>query len=251
MLRSKQTFLAAAVVAGLVLIAGNAVYAQGRPRGGPGRAGGAGEMPSVDQIFQQLDKNGDGKLTKDEMPERLGQFLMRADANGDGALTKQELAEARKNLSAAKPAAGAGAGLPTVDEMFQRHDKNADGKLTKDELPEFAAERLMRADANGDGELSKEELTEMRKKWAEQAGAAAGRDGPGGAGPGAGGRFDSAEMFQRLDRNGDGSLTKDELPERLAELLMRADADGNGSLSKEELHKAREHFRDRQGGAKQ
>ena len=58
-------------------------------------------------------------------------------------------------------------------------------------------------------------------------------------------------MFHRLDKNGDGSLTKDELPERMAEWLMRADADGNGSLSKEELQKARERFRDRQGGAKQ
>ncbi len=58
-------------------------------------------------------------------------------------------------------------------------------------------------------------------------------------------------MFQRLDKNGDGSLSKDELPERMADGLMRADADGNGSLSKEELEKAREQFRGRQGGPKQ
>jgi hypothetical protein len=58
-------------------------------------------------------------------------------------------------------------------------------------------------------------------------------------------------MFQRLDKNNDGSLSKDELPERMAEWMMRADADGNSSLSKEELQKARERFHDRQGGAKQ
>ena len=177
MLRLKQALVAAVAVAGLVLVAGNMVYAQDR---GPGRGrGGPGEMPSVEQIFQQLDKNGDGKLTKDELPERMAQFLMRADTNGDGSITKDELMEARKKMAAAKPAAGAG--LPSVDEMLQRHDKNSDGKLTKDELPEFAAERLMRADTNGDGAVSKEELTEQRKKWAEQAGAAGNDTGNGAA----------------------------------------------------------------------
>ena len=39
-----------------------------------------------------FDKNGDGKVTKDEMPERMKErMLQRADTNGDGALDKKEV----------------------------------------------------------------------------------------------------------------------------------------------------------------
>jgi collagen type III alpha len=37
------------------------------------------------------DRNGDGKLQRDELPERMQQIMERADTNGDGALDKAEL----------------------------------------------------------------------------------------------------------------------------------------------------------------
>ena len=40
------------------------------------------------------DKNGDGKVTKDEMPERMQSFFDRLDANGDGAIDQQEMENA-------------------------------------------------------------------------------------------------------------------------------------------------------------
>jgi len=39
-----------------------------------------------------FDKNGDGKVTKDEMPQQMKErMLQRADTNRDGALDKEEV----------------------------------------------------------------------------------------------------------------------------------------------------------------
>jgi Ca2+-binding EF-hand superfamily protein len=79
---------------------------EGRPQGGgfgrgggePGRFGGdrdqrpaGGPSPLVTRIFEQNDKNKDGKLTGDEIPERLQRMLDRADENDDGEIEKSEL----------------------------------------------------------------------------------------------------------------------------------------------------------------
>ena len=45
-------------------------------------------------------------------------------------------------------------------------------------------------------------------------------------------------MFQRADKNQDGKITKDEVPDQLWERISKADADGNGEVTKEELKKA-------------
>jgi Ca2+-binding EF-hand superfamily protein len=41
--------------------------------------------------------------------------------------------------------------------------------------------------------------------------------------------------MKSLDANGDGKLSQDELPARIADRFALADADGDGSVSKEEL----------------
>jgi len=57
----------------------------------------AGEPPGAGQarqaaqrMFQRQDKNGDGKLTRDEFPPRAGQIFNRIDANKDGVVTMEE-----------------------------------------------------------------------------------------------------------------------------------------------------------------
>src|SRR5207247_11048260 len=71
--------------------------------GGPGGRGGPGGQPSegaggraanIEENvarYLSLDANKDGKLTKDEVPERMQAFMTRADADGDGIVTKEEL----------------------------------------------------------------------------------------------------------------------------------------------------------------
>jgi hypothetical protein len=51
--------------------------------GGPGAGGG--------RFFDQMDADKDGKLSGDEIPERLRQGMTRVDTNSDGAIDKAEL----------------------------------------------------------------------------------------------------------------------------------------------------------------
>ena len=50
--------------------------------------------PEADALFTKLDKNSDGKLTKDEVPEEQARFFERlvrlGDKDKDGVLTKDE-----------------------------------------------------------------------------------------------------------------------------------------------------------------
>ena len=67
-----------------------------RGRGGPGGAGrgnsgGAGQRGGFREALQQADKNKDGKISKEEMPERMQPFFDRMDRNSDGFITTDEM----------------------------------------------------------------------------------------------------------------------------------------------------------------
>lgn len=49
-----------------------------------------GPSPAQQSRFDQWDANGDGKLTRDELPERIRGNFDRADTNSDGAISRQE-----------------------------------------------------------------------------------------------------------------------------------------------------------------
>tara|TARA_R110002049_G_scaffold2750_4_gene21950 strand:- start:112211 stop:113044 length:834 start_codon:yes stop_codon:yes gene_type:complete len=74
----------------------------GRPGGGRpdgGRPGlGQGQGFSIDQIFTQLDRDGDDVLSQDEMPERLAANFDRVDQDGDGKVSKDEMRVARDRM---------------------------------------------------------------------------------------------------------------------------------------------------------
>lgn len=59
---------------------------------------------------------------------------------------------------------------------------------------------------------------------------------PGGArGPGGGRGGNPAQMIQRMDQNGDGKLSADEVPEQMRERLAAADTNGDGFYDEAEL----------------
>jgi hypothetical protein len=58
------------------------------------------------------DKDGDGKVSKDEAPEFMRTFFERMDANSDGFIDKEESDSARRRFEAGGGAGGPGGGGP-------------------------------------------------------------------------------------------------------------------------------------------
>lgn len=78
------------------------------PGGGPGKGGsgrGSGRMPDL----MELDKDGDGKISRQEAPERMQGFFDMVDTNKDGFLDKAEVAAMRARFQRAKSGAPPGA----------------------------------------------------------------------------------------------------------------------------------------------
>ncbi|HZN34436.1 MAG TPA: hypothetical protein VFB80_11480 [Pirellulaceae bacterium] len=202
--------------------------------GFPGRPGGGAPQANPRQFFDRLDANKDGKLSKEELPERMREGLARLDADGDGSISPDELAR-----SVGRAGAPGTPAPPQLAEQFDRLDANKDGKLTKDEVPEDR--RLMRsifdrADAAG---VTKEQFL--------RAMAAVAPPGPPQRRP------DGSPMppidalrpaLAAIDANRDGELSKEEI-EGAAKALLALDKNGDGKLTRDELAPAPGPGRDR------
>ena len=76
----------------------------GPPSGPPGAAGGSRNL-------MDLDKDGDGKISRQEAPERMQEFFDRIDANQDGFLDQGEIGQMRNRARRGGPP-GAEGGPP-------------------------------------------------------------------------------------------------------------------------------------------
>lgn len=94
----------------------------GAPEGGPGgerggRSAGAGGM--MDRIMSQ-DKNQDGKLSKDEVDERMLPMFDRLDANSDGSIDKSEIEAAAARMGGGRGGRGGPGGNQGGGQRPQR-----------------------------------------------------------------------------------------------------------------------------------
>jgi Ca2+-binding EF-hand superfamily protein len=93
---------------------------------GPGGARGANDANDATGQFLQNDRNGDGKLSEDEMSPDMSRKLRNADRNGDGAIDAGELQEALRKMGRAARAAGAEAGANRRDQRGRAVNRNRD-----------------------------------------------------------------------------------------------------------------------------
>ncbi|KAL6216576.1 hypothetical protein ACLB2K_009799 [Fragaria x ananassa] len=138
----------------------------------------------VRDLFKSADKNGDGKLSKEELKaafRRLGsrwssyrarRALRHVDANGDGVISNEELNDLI-NYALQCGSRLKFRGEEQVRQLFKSFDRNGDGKLCKEELKDafrklgsrwssFRARRALRyVDSNDDGHISKEEFNDL------------------------------------------------------------------------------------------
>ena len=160
-----------------------------------------------EQFIKRFDKNGDGVLTRDELPPRLADTFDRIDTNKDGKLDKQEVAALLRVLRQRQGAGGASA-EQTVKRLLDRFDTDKDGKISKAEARQGPlARNFDRIDTNKDGYLDRQELLQAVRRGGLFAG---GRPGGGRPGEGGGSGPPTAD-FDSLDKNADGRLTRQEL----------------------------------------
>lgn len=106
-------------------------------------------------------------------------------------------------------------------KMLGQFDTNEDGKLTQQEFDEARAALHTRHDADKDGKLT---LDEFEKLWLEVM------------------RQRMVRGFQRLDKDGDAQLTRDEVMKPFAHLVERLDRNEDGALDrKDRRHRYRHH----------
>jgi len=135
----RHTLLAVLAVGGLAL-ALNAQYA-----GLPG-IGRNGPHPPQCALMQALDRNHDGVIDAREMANASA-ALKRLDRNGDGKLTPDEL----------RPGRPGNPEDPARIVLMEALDTNHDGVLDAHEIVPAPAS-LRKLDKNGDGKLTQDEL---------------------------------------------------------------------------------------------
>ena len=170
------------------------------PRGERGRPGGPGGPPPPNPIMMALDVDGDHEISAAEI-EGAVVALKRLDKNGDGKLTQDELRPPRRGPGG--PGEGrrgegrAGAGRPDgpprgrdradgpPDEERQarmlanmmKADKDGDGKISKEEAPDRLQGRFDRIDTDGSGFIEESELKKMAGRGAGRPRDGRGKDG--------------------------------------------------------------------------
>ena len=122
---------------------------------------------------------------------------------------------AAATMAVAKPGFDPDRQKPTFEQL----DADGDGALTQAEIAAMGQKRFDEADANGDGLLTAEEMTaKAQERMAKRTEA----------------------MIERFDKNDDGALSVEEMPQRPGphKLLEKADTNGDGSISKAEFDTA-------------
>ena len=106
--------------------------------------------------------------------------------------------------------------------IFERFDTDADGKITREEANATIDGKLQAFDADGNGSLS---IDEFQGLWTEHT------------------REMMVRGFQRLDRDGDGEVTRDEIDRPVEMAFSRMDRNEDGAIAMDEMRRKGRHHR--------
>lgn len=113
--------------------------------------------------FKEMDKNGDGAISKKEFDAFHSRHFRDMDANKDGKIGQDEMGGLHGQMMGKRPM--------MFDQRFDETDINDDGALSKDEaeigMPMLFA-HFDEYDANKDGKISKDEVAAGMKQMHEK-----------------------------------------------------------------------------------
>ncbi len=137
----------------------------------------ASPSDKIDKIMD-LDRNGDGRIAKEELPESAQRMLGKADADSDGYLTRDEIekvADTLPPLGAMGQGGNGGSGSAGARGRFGEGMGMGMGMFA--DGPAAMIDRLFRLDADKDGKLTREELSKLKDLFGDRAGSRRGRPG--------------------------------------------------------------------------
>ncbi|MGH1415442.1 MAG: EF-hand domain-containing protein [Pelagimonas sp.] len=159
----------------LALGAGSLASAAGM-NPGKGMRGGM----DAEQMFELLDTDKDGQITKEEAQNAGKARFATVDTDGDGFLSAEELTAAAEKRDAERQKKRG----ERIATMMEKLDTDKDGKLSAEEMDarrgmgkkgkgrggDRAMKMFDRADANDDGVLTMEEIEQAQAKMGKRMG---------------------------------------------------------------------------------
>jgi hypothetical protein len=109
--------------------------------------------------------------------------------------------------------AGDRGGRGLFGQMMEQVDVNADGAVTQVEIDTFRAGLVERADASGDGDISLQEFETIYMELTRER---------------------MVDAFQALDPDGNGVVTQAEMDRRFGNIVDRMDRNDDGQLTRED-----------------
>ena len=207
------------------------------------------------QLFKILDKNGDGMISMEEMRNCGQQFSTKeidaifalGDVNNDGEIDVNEFMAVMCPSASTVVARIAKdfKSLEDVKNAFKKMDKNGDGMISKAELAacgfndQQVNAMFTLGDTNGDGEIDLQEFIQCMCPSASAVVCKVGKL--------FGSKEQAAGAFKKIDANGDGVLSKDELKSanlpngakltsiEVDSIFALGDANGDGEIDLEEF----------------
>jgi Ca2+-binding EF-hand superfamily protein len=176
-------------------------------------------------FLKSADLNKDGVIDQTEFQTTRDKWFADLDTDKDGFVTAVEIkafgdkmhAEwAKKHGDQAANDKPADAGRKHGDfsqHILKRVDTDEDGKISKAEFDAEGSKLFAKLDDNGDGKIAQNEMPQ--RHWARFGGS----------------------MFDRMDADKDGKVTKAEFEAAGDKMFQRMDKNGDGIIEKDEMRK--------------
>ena len=108
--------------------------------------------------------------------------------------------------------------------MFNKADVNGDDKVSREEFKPFANKRFERFDTDGNGVVTGDEVKAHLTRRIERR---------------------QKRLMRRFDADGDGKVTQAEYGDRVATMFDLIDKNDDGAITREEAREMRKHWRQR------
>jgi Ca2+-binding EF-hand superfamily protein len=181
-------------------------------------------------LFKTADTNKDGVIDQTEFQASRDKWFAALDTDKDGYITTDELKAFGEKMHAqwqqkhadaghqngANGAPDAARGDRMAQHILARVDTDHDGKISRVEFDAESAALFKRLDKNGDGKIASDEVP--ARHW-------------GGKGP----------MFGQMDTDKDGKVTKAEFTAAEDKIFQKLDANGDGVITPDEMQAAHRH----------